>query len=280
MPRLKRWLREPLLHFAIGGALLFWLYDRVAEPHAASDRIVVSAELVSALRADHQRRTGKPPSAAEEQALIDRHVEQELLYREALALGLDRGDIIVRRRLVQKMEMILEAAPAPREPSDVDLQTYLDTHAARYAQPQRLSLTHVFASTQRWGADAKAHAAQLRADLLAGADPTQLGDPFVHGGRLNGRAPAELASLFGPDFAGALAPLPLGIWSEPLPSAYGQHVVRIDSRTAGSVPALGEVRGRVREDWLQAQREAAREAGLQRLRARYTVIGGDSTQNP
>src|SRR5262245_9650785 len=136
--------REPVLHFAVLGAAIFAVYRAVAPPARPTTTIVLTEAMVDGLRQDYLRRTGTPPSPEEATALIDRFVDSEVLYREALALGLDRGDIIVRRRLVQKMEFLTEGLEPIDAPTDRELQAYLDAHAARYAQPARVALTHVF----------------------------------------------------------------------------------------------------------------------------------------
>jgi hypothetical protein len=170
-----RLLREPLLHFAVLGVALFALHRQLA-PADESQPITVDANLTAALRADHQRRTGATPTAEEEDALLERHLDSEVLYRAALDLGLERGDVIVRRRLIQKMEFILENAQPRPEPPDTELQAYLEAHAERYALPERLSLTHVFVSNERAGGQAVAETEALRQQLLDGAAPEGLGD--------------------------------------------------------------------------------------------------------
>jgi hypothetical protein len=265
-----RLLREPLLHFAVLGVALFALHRQLA-PADESQPITVDANLTAALRADHQRRTGATPTAEEEDALLERHLDSEVLYRAALDLGLERGDVIVRRRLIQKMEFILENAQPRPEPPDTELQAYLEAHAERYALPERLSLTHVFVSNERAGGQAVAETEALRQQLLDGAAPEGLGDPFLHGRRLTGRSLQELRALFGPAWTRSVQALDAGAWSAPIASSYGWHLVRVDDRVPGSLPPLSQVRARVREDWENAQRDAARRHGIERLRAKYGV---------
>lgn len=264
------WLREPLLHFVVLGALLFVAHRHLVPP-PDSETIEIGPDLVASLRADHHRRTGATPNPEEEHALIERHLDAEALYRAALELGLERGDIIVRRRLIQKMEFILENALPPSEPSDADLQAYLETHAERYTVPERLTLSHVFVSNERAGSDARAQAERLRQEITDGAPADSLGDPFLHGRRLVSRSPQELSALFGPSWTRAVQQLDPGVWSQPIASSYGMHLVRVEDRAAGSVPSLAQVRSRVREDWELQQREAARRSGVARLRAKYGV---------
>jgi hypothetical protein len=270
--------RTPTLARLAGRLLLAGLaawaaYDRFLAP---GDRIVVSGALRDGLRADHHRRTGRPPSPAEESALVDAWIEDELLYREALALGLDRRDVVVRRRLVQSMGFLLEEEAAGT-PDDAALRAYLTAHAERFATAPSVTFEHVFV---RAGADADADAGRerarsLRAQLDAGADSSRLGDPFPHGWRIAGRTPAEIDGTFGAGFAARIATLPLGAWSEPVASSYGLHLVRVVVREAGGVPELATIRAAVAADWRHAQREAARRRGFARLRRRYDVVRED-----
>jgi hypothetical protein len=270
MRGLARWLREPLLHFAVLGALLFAL-QRSNVPSPQAHRIDLSDDVVAGLRQDHLRRTGALPGAAEEAGLVQRYIETEMLYREALALGLDRGDVIVRRRLVQKMEFVLENQNLPADPSDDNLQRFLERHAARYATPVRLTFTHVFISTDRHGARSAALAEELRARLLAGAEASSSGDPFLHGATFVGRSEADIAAMFGESFARQLATVDLNTWTAPLHSSFGWHVVRVSQRSASALPPLAAVQQRVLSDWEEEQRAAARQEGLGKLRASYEV---------
>jgi peptidyl-prolyl cis-trans isomerase C len=268
--RLRRWLREPLLHFAVLGIALFEVHHWVAPP-GMTRRIVLSDGVIHGLRQDHVRRYGTPPTADEEAAIIQRFIDNEVLYREALALGLDRGDIVVRRRLVQKMEFLTEDSEPVLEPTDGELQAYLDAHAARYAVPTRVALTHVFVGSDRHGSHAATDAAQLRVQLSAGADPPALGDPFLRGREFASSTEAELAAIFGPTFATQLMSLPIGSWSDPIESSYGLHLVRVTARTPGRESLLVEVRANVRHDWQEDRRGELNRLALARLRGRYDI---------
>lgn len=265
---LRRLTREPLAHFAALGVVIFAANAALSPPRAG--RIVVSSEFVAGLREEHRARTGKPPTAEEERALVDRFVEEEVLYREAVALGLDRGDPIVRRRLAQKMAFVAEGS-ASREPSDHELAGYLAAHADRYREPPRVSFRQVFSSRDRRGESASADAARLLADLQAGADPGRAGDPFLHGTSFARRSAAELAALFGASFAAAIEATPSGAWSGPIPSSYGAHLVLVEERLPGAIPPLDRVRARVRGDLLEERRAEAVRALHARLRGRYQI---------
>ena len=273
----RRGLREPLVHFIVLGVAVFGVYRWVAPP-APSRQIVLSESVIRGLRQDHLRRNGALPTAEEEAALVRRFVDGEVLYREALALGLDRGDIIVRRRLVQKMEFLTEDLEPVPEPTDAELQAYLDAHRDHYAVAARVTLTHVFTSSDRHGAESEAIAAALREQLLAGGDPSSLGDPFLRGREFPQHTERELAAIFGAAFAARVMALPVGGWSEPLRSSYGLHVVQVSDHRRGHEPSVSEVRTTLRQDWREERRDQASRAALDRLRRRYDIrIEGDST---
>jgi hypothetical protein len=263
-PGLGRLVREPLVHFAAGGLLIFALHARVAA-RPADDRVVVSAAFSEALAREHAQRTGRAPTAEEARALVDRFVDEEVLTREAVVLGLDRGDPIVRRRLAQKMGFLAEG-DAAREPEETDLAGYLAAHADRYRSPPRVSFRHVFLGREKSG-----DAERLLAELRGGARPDALGEPFLRGAHFAARAPAEVEAVFGAAFAAALAGAPEGSWSGPFASSYGTHLVFVEERTPGAPAALAEARARVRQDLLDERREAAQREQLRRLRARYRV---------
>lgn len=267
---IRRALHEPLVHFLILGAVVCGIHRAVAPP-VPTHRIVLSDAAIYGLRQEYVRRNGLPPTEQEEAALIQRYIDDEVLYREALAQGFERGDIIVRRRLIQKMEFALQEFEPLPEPPDTELQAYLEAHADRYAVPERVALTQVFVSTDRHPQDASQRAAALRGQLLAGADPATLGDPFLRGQQVPLQAAAQLASTFGTQFAAQVMTLPPGNWSEPLRSSYGLHLVRVTERAAAVRPTLASVRANVLRDWQEERRSQMDRAAIERLRQRYEI---------
>ncbi len=270
MRPLRRLIGEPLVHFLLLGVAVLVL-GRVVGADGDARQITVPASVVQGLRQDHLRRTGALPTSDEEAALVQRFVDDEVLYREAIALGLERGDVIVRRRLVQKMEFLTEGLGAAAEPSDADLSAYLQAHAARWAIGERVSLTHVFVGTDRHGADAPALAESLHRQLAAGADAATLGDPFLRGMTLRQQDERGVAAVFGPAFAAEAMRLPAGPWSAPIRSSYGFHVVRIDERLPAEMPTLAAVRADVEREWRNERRAEAGRSALATIRGRYDV---------
>ena len=265
-----RLVREPLVHVVLLGVVLFGLHRWVAPPKA-SQEIVVPADALGGLRDDFRRRTGRMPSATDEQALVDAYVDDEILVREGMALGLDRGDVVVRRRLIQKMGLLLENTEQVPAPTDAELQAYLAAHTSRYATPPRVSFTHVFVSAQRAGDRVGSEAEALRTQLDAGADPATLGDPFLRGREFRLHAQGELASIFGAPFATDVMALPEGAWSAPIRSTFGLHLVRVSEKRAGTAPDLAAVREQVEREWRVERRATLDREARARMRARYVV---------
>jgi hypothetical protein len=266
-----RLLREPLVHFVVLGALIFGAAEWRATDRGDDVVIMLGPEELAGLHADHERRTGQPPTPHDEQALIDRFVEDEMLYREALALGLDRGDVIVRRRLLQKMEFLLDARADLEPPTAEDLRALRDARPDRYRAPARIDLQHVFVDAARHGDRMPRVATGIAAALASGADPARQGDPFLRGRELRAQSRQDLSEIFGPAFAAAVETLPVGTWSAPVESSYGLHLVRILDRTPAYLPDVGEIEPALRLDWLEARRAEARREALRELRQRYAV---------
>ena len=271
MATLARWARQPLLHFVVLGAGLVGIerWQRPLPPTV----IVVDREVRAGLVQDFSRRFGRAPSPVEAQALVQRYIETEVLVREASRRHLGDGDVIVRRRLLQKMELLLDALGEQGPPSEAMLADYLATHAARYQRPPMLTLEQVFVSGR--SAEKKAQAEALRQRVQAGEGAVHLGEPFLHGRRLGPLALPELSRLFGGDVgeqAQQQAPMQ---WSAPVVSAYGWHVLRVIERTPGRPATLAEVHAEVLRDLGEETHAQRRKQALDKLRQRYQIQAPD-----
>lgn len=273
MTGLRKILREPLLHFLVLGAGLFLLFGGVGDPtDERPDRIVVTEAKIANLAELFRQTWRRPPTQAELDGLIEDHVEEEILYREALALGLDRDDIVIRRRLRQKMEFVSEDIMAQAEPSDAELQAFLAEHSDRFREPSRVSFTQVYLSPDRRGEDAWGDAERMLVALQAGrSDPAEAGDPFLLEHEYQELAAHDVERLFGGAFADRIAELPVDRWSGPVKSGYGVHLVLVRERTPARLPEFEEVRDAVADEWRAARRAEANRVFYDRLRARYEV---------
>ena len=271
---MKRITREPLVHFLALGALLFglnaWRDDRRADTKSPTS-IEVTSAVIERLRAGYERQFGQAPDSAALRGLVTAHIREEVLCREALALGLDRDDSIVRQRLAQKMEFITDDLVGAAEPAEAVLHSYFATNAARYARPARVSFRHVYFSTDKRGAAADAAARTALTGLNSGANDDSLGDAFLHGFEFAGREPVELAALFGPEFVTRLTALPADRWSGPVVSSYGLHLVRVEMRTEPEQVSLSQARPAVLRDFQEEQRRTANREIFKRLKQRYQI---------
>ena len=264
--------RSPLLVFLLLGIGVFALERWLAAGDSRQRVVTVTDEQVDALRARWDAQWGRAPTGSELQGLIDEAVREEILYREALRLSLDRDDPIVRRRLAQKMTFMLEDNAATPVFAEHEVEEYFAAHAARYREPHRTTFRHVYLSTERQ-TDLRQDAAALLHELRTGdaGGWRQAGDPFMLLGEYADRTDREIVELFGGGFSDALDALAVGDWHGPVRSAHGTHLVQVLSRTTPAAPALDDVRERVAQDLLEARRREQNAAALQALRQRYEV---------
>jgi hypothetical protein len=271
---LLKLVKEPLLHFVVLGAFIFALYSVVGNPQqtvTASPQIQVTAPVIAILKTDWQRQWGRSPSPSELQVLIDQYIHDEVFYREALALGFDQNDIIVRRRLIQKVEFLAEDVSALQEPTDDVLQAYLEDHRQRYVIPGRISFDQLYFSRELRGDLADADARKTLAQLQATPDQGIDGDRSMLPTHFTQASAQEIAGVFGQGLANQLTQLTETGWQGPFRSPYGTHLVNVTDIEPGHPARLEEVRGDVRLDWLRDQRQQQDEQFYQELRDRYTV---------
>jgi peptidyl-prolyl cis-trans isomerase C len=262
----------PLAVFLLLGLGVFALDRWRDDGGAAAQTIEVTPEQLAGIQARWSAQWDRPPTEQELAGLVDDAVKEEVLYREALRLGLDRDDTIVRRRLAQKMTFMLEDGAAVLSPTDAEVEAYHAARRERYLEPRRTTFVHVFLSDDR-RADPVGDAGELLGALERGDGERwrQLGDPFMLLREYAERSDQEIGELFGGPFADALADLPPHTWRGPIRSAYGTHLVRVVARTEPRTPPLDEVRAQVVEDLVADRRREQNDMAFEELRARYDV---------
>jgi hypothetical protein len=274
--RLMRMLREPLVHFLVLGAALFVLFGTInRQGDRVPGNIVVGQAQINHLATGFARTWRRPPTAKELEGLVRDYVREEVYYREAVALGLDRDDAVIRKRLHQKLEFVSEDVASLAEPTDADLRAFLLAHANKFRTDKRFTFSHVYLDPQRHQASISRDAADLLAKVKkagTNVDLSAVGDSFLLADHFEEVARSEVATLFGDKFAVALDELALGEWQGPVESGYGVHLVHLSARTAFPEPALDDIRDNVRREWANAQRKQANEAFFQKLLNRYTVV--------
>ena len=269
------WWREPLFHFLLAGVALFILFRVLNGGETGAPRdIVITEARVEALAENFARTWMRPPTPEELRGLVEDYIAEEVYYREAIAMGLDGDDTVIRRRLRQKMEFISEGIATAAEPTEEQLQAYLAQHAEKFLEPSRLTFQQIFLSSEQRGEAVRRDAERLLAELTAGRvapDGQSLGDSTLLPPAMESAAPAEIANVFGTEFVEQIDEAPVGQWSGPVQSGFGLHLVRVDERTPGATPTLAEIRPIVVREWEAEQKQQTNAAFLAELRAKYDV---------
>jgi len=271
-------LREPLLHFMFIGAAIYLLYGVFAEPLPEADdkTIVVTAGEVEWMQTSWQKRWNRPPTPQEFDGLIQQYIKETVLYREALTMGLNQHDQVIRRRLAQKLEFLAKDLVALTPPTEEELQSYFDEHLDRYQEPALYTFTQVFIDPDKRGDTTLEDAEAIKAKLIrrgdAIEDPGALGDDFMLQSYYPEKDAVEIQKLFGSGFTESLAELSPGQWHGPVLSGYGVHLVYISSITEPPAPEFTALRERVVQDWTMERGEEINDKFYASLREQYTVI--------
>jgi hypothetical protein len=274
--RLNSVLKEPLLHFlAIGAALFLFFQWRGPGSGPGSNRIVLTAGQIEHLAAGYAKVRQHPPTEAELKGLIDDWVREEIAVREAMAAGLDRDDTIIRRRLRQKLEFVVEDVAEAAAPTDEELKAYLAAHADSFRIEPMVAFRQVLVNRERRGASAEADARAILARLKAAGGGLRIdgaGDPTLLPQEVELTSRGEVARIFGSDFAQRIETISPGTWTGPVESGFGLHLVLVKERAEGSVPGLAAVRPAVERELMAERRKRQLATMYERFLARYKVV--------
>jgi hypothetical protein len=277
-----RIFKEPIFHFIILGALLF-VIDAVRSdedvPADSSPGVLVTDEIVESIAATLEAEIGRPPTSTEVEAQVARWIRDEALRLEAVRLGLDQNDPIIQRRLVQNMRFLLEATEPPAEPTEAEVDAWLEEHLPDPAARARVDFIQVFVDVARHDDPAR-RATELATMLERGDDPTTLGDPFIRGRSFRNVGRAEIERLLGEAAAGQILALEEGVWSGRIESPYGFHFVRVERRTVPPAGGSEADRQAAKRALALAATRAAEEAAIDRIVARTPVIRADGADGP
>jgi hypothetical protein len=272
-------LKEPLLHFLMIGAALFLLYGwrgnsalvRGGQPGTPTTQIVVTQDNINQMSNLFVKTWQRPPTAEEQKRLIEDFVRNEIYYREAIAIGLDRDDEVLKRRLRQKMEFIFEDINSVVEPTDEDLTAFMKKHQEKYLTDPQIAFRQVYVSAYKRGKSADSDARQVLAQLAGGADPDSVGDPTL----LEAEVPLsplwDIKKQFGDEFGESLLNLKSGKWVGPIRSGFGLHLVFVRERQGRRLPDLNEAWEMVKRDWTVERQKELKDAAYAKIRERYTV---------
>ncbi len=284
--KLRSLLREPLNQFLLIGSLIYLAYALVGgEPQAAKEQIIVTQGEIQSLEDKWLKLWNRPPTPQERQGMIDEHVKEKVLYNAALDMGLDRDDIIIRRRLAQKIEFLTSDLLTPPAPEERELEAYFDGNKAQYTAPDLISITQVYFDPDRRNEQTLKDAESALLSLQGQGEPgteTSLdyGDRFMLQSYFAERTEAELAKLFGSEFAKSLFALPAGQWHGPILSGYGTHLVYVHNIISGDAPTYVQVKDAVQRDWESAQLEDLNETFINGIMAQYEVVFAEEEEVP
>ena len=271
---MKKLMREPLAHFLLLGAIIFVAYSLLSKSSGEPGKIVITQGQLASMAETFALTRQRPPTREEWEGLIRVRVRQEVYYREALALGLDKDDLIIRRRLQQKMEFISDDITTQAPPTDAELSAYLQSHSDTFRVEQQFTFRQLYLDPEKHGENLAHDAAQLLAKLNEAAGDTgfaAMGDPLLLDNNFVSVPKSEVAKQFGEKFAAKLSELSPSQWQGPVESSYGVHLVLVSKRTEANAPALADVRDTVRRELESARRLEANEKFYQELLKRYDV---------
>jgi hypothetical protein len=277
---MNKMMREPLVHFLLIGAGLFLLFGWRGGPASLpagqsgpqSLKIVVPQDEIDQTIATFTRTWQRPPTEEEAKGLVEDFVRNEIYYREALAMGLDRDDGVIRRRMRQKMEFILEDITSRTEPTDEELLAYMKNHPDSFLVDPQIAFRHVYVNADKRGKNAEADARQILAKLNEGSNPDTVGDPILLDAEIKLSPLWDIRKQFGEEFGRNLSGLKSGKWEGPVRSGFGLHLVLVTKRVGGRLPDLKEVREMVKRDWVFDRQKEVKDAAYAKIRERYVVI--------
>jgi len=278
MTILKRILVEPFLHFLTLGFLTFMLFGAVGGGVEGRDdsRILISGDRIELLKAAFRRVWHRDPTTAETQGLIEDYVREEVLYREALALGLDQNDPVIRKRLRYKLEFLADSGAELIDPGDEVLRQFFEENSDGYQVAPRIAFRQIYLGESPSEVEiekTKAVAAQIGSEL----GHEHLGQSTLLPPRIGLADPREIDSAFGSGFFAALSDQPVGAWVGPVVSGFGMHLVQITAKEPGRMPELAEIREAILRDWQADRVEEIQDMQFQQFRSRYTIEIADAT---
>ena len=264
-------LKEPLLHFLAIGAAFFVLYAWLNPGDLGSgQRIVVDEGRVRSLSESFERTWNRAPTGDELARLIEEFALEEIYYRQALEMGLDENDAVIRRRLRQKLEFLSTSMATVTQPEESELQSFLDQYREQYRRPDRYSFEQIYVNPARSAAELEQRLAELESALANGLDVQ--GDDTLIAKTFDNASSYQVDNVLGRGFAQQLDELELEEWSPPLRSGLGFHFVKVHAREVGEVPALDEIRAAVLRDWSYEKETETRREIERELLAKYEIV--------
>jgi peptidyl-prolyl cis-trans isomerase C len=278
--KLLRFLKEPLFHFILAGAAIYllfgWFGPKESEEAVAENTIVITAGELDWLADTWLKKWNRPPTEQEMLGMVQQQLRETVLYREAISMGLDKDDVIIRRRLAQKLEFLAQDLIQPELPTDEELQAYFETNLNTYRASDLITFTHVFLDPDKRDDQTLADAEKLKTELIGNAtvpaENSDLGDTFMLQSYYPERAETDISKLFGNEFARSIMELETEEWHGPVLSGYGTHLVYVHALQNFAPPTFEQVSARVAEDWENEKRAELNDEYIASLLKRYTVV--------
>lgn len=272
---LKKILKEPLLHFLLLGLLLYGITAFVQHKTGPSNKIIIDNATIGRLVSQYILQTGSPPNKTQLDALISSEIKEEIEYREALRMGLDKDDEIIRRRLSQKIEFLKTDLAVVKEPTTNDLKKFYEQHTGLFRDSSTVSFTHIYLNSdkstpQQVNERAASILATLHKNKLSRAP--ELGDRFPLQYDYTDIDPLEANQLFGSSqLSDTLYSMPEREWAGPVKSGYGWHLVYIQQRKPGSIRPFNEVENEVRNSYIDFIKQEQNSKEWESMKAKYTI---------
>jgi peptidyl-prolyl cis-trans isomerase C len=279
-----RLLREPLVHFVFIGAMIYVLFGLFADPALQEDdnKIVVSAGQIEVFKVSWQKRWNRAPTDKELDGIIQQYIRETVLYRQAISMGLDKNDRVIRRRLAQKMEFLVEDLATMLDPDEQTLKTWFNSNQALFQKSPRYTFTQIFIDPDKRGDATLDDAKIIKASLQAQTDPlaniSELGDGLMLQDYYPNKSPIEIQKQFGGGFTQSLEKLSSGQWHGPILSGYGVHLVYVQAIIPASIPPFTTVREQVKVQWLDEQRESLNKKFYDKLINTYDIVIEETTK--
>ena len=276
--RLTRLFKEPLIQFLIIGAAIYGAYALFGTPEEdyRDNIILVDSNRINAMISEWESRWQRPPTRQEIDGLIQQYIKEDVLYRQAVSMGLNEDDPITRRRMAQKLEFLTSDLAQMQVPGEGELEAFFEENEENYRDPDRISFSHIFIDPDARGDATLDDAHELLAQLKTEGEPTeetlQKGDRFMLQNYFAAASELDIRRQLGSGFAESVLALEPGQWHGPVLSGYGVHLVYVFAFQAAPAPQFEAVRERVLEDWHTVKREEFNEQFLESLKERFEII--------
>jgi hypothetical protein len=267
----KKLIREPIVLFIIIGLALYIIQASVFNSDPSSRKqITITSDQLMQLESGFSKTRMRPPTQSELEGLIADHIRNEVLYREALAMGLAENDQVIRSRLRLKLELLMDNMASVNVPSQPMLESFLQENADDFKEDYQVSFIQVFVNPEEH-TDPQVVAENLLTQLQVGANPEDLGDRTMMGYAFHEYSQTDVARRFGTQFASQVSQGETGQWSGPVNSSIGLHLIRIDFYQEGTLPELSDIRKSVEREWMVKQKSEVKAAAYEKLLEGYDI---------